>query len=227
MTRRGRALAWLGAAALIFLLVLGAVLYRGGSARTLPSPELARGGTVLLGAWEQDGDEGNGPEPLEWIVLDSYDGELLLLCRFCIDCLPYHDAPGDITWEDCSLRAWLNGSFLQTAFDESERALMLPADAEAADADHVTLLTAEQMRVFLGSEEARWDYARAPATPWAVLRGVDTDADGCCAWWLRDRGNESYSAQLVLESGEIYAPGAEADIDYAFGVRPVLRVRAL
>ena len=82
------------------------------------------GGIVTFGRYEQDGNEENGPEPIEWIVLDVKDGKSLLISRYALDIVPYHTKDINITWEKCSLRSWLNNDFLRTAFTEEERALI-------------------------------------------------------------------------------------------------------
>ena len=79
------------------------------------------GSIVTFGRYEQDGNPENGPEPIEWIVLDVKDGKSLLISRYALDAVPYHTKNISITWEKCSLRSWLNSDFLQAAFTEEER----------------------------------------------------------------------------------------------------------
>ena len=79
------------------------------------------GSIVTFGRYEQDGNPENGPEPIEWIVLDVKDGKSLLISRYALDAVPYHTKSISITWEKCSLRSWLNSDFLRTAFTEEER----------------------------------------------------------------------------------------------------------
>ena len=46
------------------------------------------GNIVAFGRYEQDNDLTNGPEPIEWIVLDVVDGEktkALLLSKYGLD----------------------------------------------------------------------------------------------------------------------------------------------
>lgn len=47
--------------------------------------------TVTFGRYEQDNNLGNGPEPIEWIVLDSNNGEVLLLSKYGLDVKKYND----------------------------------------------------------------------------------------------------------------------------------------
>ncbi|MBR1650601.1 MAG: hypothetical protein IJ691_05485 [Lachnospiraceae bacterium] len=69
--------------------------------------------------YEQDGDESNGPEPIEWAILDENKDGTLLINRYILDYVPYHDTSDNkVTWETCSLREWLNNDFYNTAFDD-------------------------------------------------------------------------------------------------------------
>jgi len=57
----------------------------------------------------------------EWIVLRRQNDRALLLAKDITDIgLPYHDKLEAATWENCSLRAWLNTVFLNR-FSEKER----------------------------------------------------------------------------------------------------------
>ena len=88
------------------------------------------GGIVTFGRYEQDGNEENGPEEIEWIVLDVKDGKSLLISRYALDTVPYHTDNINITWEKCFLRSWLNSDFLQTAFSDTEQRLILEAEVD-------------------------------------------------------------------------------------------------
>lgn len=49
------------------------------------------GDTVIFGQYEQDGNLDNGSEPIAWQVLDVQGGKALLMSRYALDCLPFHD----------------------------------------------------------------------------------------------------------------------------------------
>ena len=84
-------------------------------------PEEDNGFYISLGTYEQDGDESNGAEPIEWLVLSTEDRGILLISRYVLDCVPYNDTDEEVTWESCSLRKWLNDDFLNTAFTPEEK----------------------------------------------------------------------------------------------------------
>lgn len=85
------------------------------------SPDTKVGDMLLLGRYEQDGRLANGPESIEWIVLDKVDDRYLLLSRYCLDNMSYSDDASKITWAESSIREWLNGNFYYSAFSASER----------------------------------------------------------------------------------------------------------
>ena len=82
-----------------------------------PTPKPVRAGDIVtFGHYEQDGNISNGQEPIEWQVLEVRQGMALLLSRYGLDAQPYNTTRTSVTWEQCSLRTWLNGTFLDTAF---------------------------------------------------------------------------------------------------------------
>ena len=38
-----------------------------------------------------------------------------------LDCQPYNEEYDSVTWETCTLRAWLNGPFLNAAFTRTQQ----------------------------------------------------------------------------------------------------------
>ena len=68
-------------------------------------------------------------EPIEWRVLEVSNDRALLITKDAIDrkpydyddCKPYDYELRDITWEECSLRQWLNYEFINQAFSKEEQ----------------------------------------------------------------------------------------------------------
>ena len=85
--------------------------------------DLKAGDVITFGHYEQDNRLKNGPEGLEWIVLESnFEADsIILLSKYCIDALPLNNGDGEYFWADCSLRKWLNEDFYNAAFDEEEK----------------------------------------------------------------------------------------------------------
>lgn len=87
---------------------------------SLMLPAVNVGDIIVLGSYEQDNDNSNGAEDLEWIVLADENGKALLLSKYIIDCQVFDADDGSSTWEDSDMRAWLNGDFYESAFDEED-----------------------------------------------------------------------------------------------------------
>ncbi len=85
------------------------------------------GSYVTFGFYEQDNNTANGKEPIEWQVLDynAKNNSAMLLSRYGLDAKPYHIESISITWEECTLRSWLNGEFMNNAFSTTEKEAIL------------------------------------------------------------------------------------------------------
>jgi hypothetical protein len=76
-------------------------------------------GYYVFGLYEQDGDKSNGPEPIEWEILDENENGTLLISRYVLDSVLYDiRSTSEVTWEDCNLRSWMNDDFYNAAFDD-------------------------------------------------------------------------------------------------------------
>ena len=65
----------------------------------------------------------NGAEELKLTVLAKEEKRVLVITLSDIESLPYNDTWEYVTWETCSLRKWLNSTFLTKAFTKDEQSL--------------------------------------------------------------------------------------------------------
>lgn len=79
------------------------------------------GDHIVMGKYEQDGDLSNGEEPIEWRVLGQRDDGLIVIAEYGLDAMSYHSERVSVTWEDSNIRKWLNETFYETAFSDSEK----------------------------------------------------------------------------------------------------------
>ena len=79
--------------------------------------------TVTFGSYPQSDTNGNKKEPIKWIVLekDEINHKALLLSKYILDCQCYNENFGYVTWENCTLRRWLNNTFYNNAFSSIEQ----------------------------------------------------------------------------------------------------------
>ena len=82
------------------------------------------GDIIVFGSYEQDNNTKNGKEPIEWIVLSNDGKALFVVSKYCLDCQPYNSEEINITWEECTLRKWLNDDFYNAAFSASDKKLI-------------------------------------------------------------------------------------------------------
>ncbi len=86
------------------------------------------GNCIVWGKYEQDNIQDNGDESIEWIVLDVKDDKSMLISKYGLDSLPFDKLHKADTWENCSLREWLNTEFYNKAFNDRERKAILSSD---------------------------------------------------------------------------------------------------
>lgn len=66
---------------------------------------------IYFGAYKQSSDE-NGDynvDPIKWRVLSNASGQLFLLSDQNLDVFQYHTDKENVTWENSTMRSWLNG----------------------------------------------------------------------------------------------------------------------
>ncbi len=136
-------------------------------------------GHVILGHYEQDGDLTNGPEPIVWEIVNEEDGSLLLISRDILDSQPFNEEWTEVTWENCSLRQWLNNDFFNEAFDEAEQALIETTVCEPDSIFGGERGNATEDKVFCLSVEEIFEY-------YEMDNLYEYDMNGYCIWLLRN-----------------------------------------
>lgn len=180
--------------------------------------------TYTFGSYEQDGDSSNGKEPIEWLVLDRDGDRALLLSKYALDYqsfMPFYEPVTEpYTWESCSLRRWLNGTFLNAAFSADERQRLLTttvitspgslhrSDGPITTEDRVFLLSNTEVYAYFASEAA----TAAEYTAYALSENPwpgNAAAPGAADWWLRttdgyDHPDGVYADGRVGEGARAY-----------------------
>lgn len=188
----------------------------------------AVGDKITFGTYEQDNVTSNGAEDIEWLVLAKENNKILVISDKALDRQLYDNA--DVTWENCSLRKWLNDSFLNAAFSEEERALIQSTTVSAYKnprystdpgnytTDKVFLLSINEAEKYFNSDEAR----KCAPTAYAKARGALTSVgDAKTWWWLRSPGRSQKYAAIVSIGGWVYYRGYGVNYDNV-SVRPAL-----
>lgn len=202
------------------------------------------GGRIAFGSYEQDCNTGNGTEPITWIVLEIQGNKALLLSKYILDVQPYHKEKRDITWENCSLRNWLNNVFLNAAFTAEERTTILLTEVDNGYSqrysgwdgkggnntkDYLYLLSYMEAYKYFGLiKDANYDNVSAKCAPtaYALQHGVFISPEVTVpteegrmagAWWLRSPGNKQSAAAGVGCRGNL---GSDNVSTMDNGIRP-------
>ncbi|MBR4345204.1 MAG: hypothetical protein IKP88_21280 [Lachnospiraceae bacterium] len=182
-----------------------------------------KGDIIKFGAYEQDGDFTNGREPIEWIVLEKNKKQIFLVSKYALDTVPYNkDLVESLTWENCTLRKWLNEMFYVNAFNDAEKKMIKTTKVENYDnavygtpggndtKDKVFLLSQlDSINPDYGFSEEydplEHDVNRlCVPTAYAIMQGVYTDKniliflnhaieESSCDWWLRTPGGSNWN----------------------------------
>lgn len=146
---------------------------------------------VYFGNYIQKDTDGDGKvtdedekQPIKWRVLSvEEEGTALLLADKLLDMQPF-DKNRKSDWEDCTLRTWLNSTFLNAAFTEAEQEVIAETELETESAatvtDNIYLLSLEEVSNpeygFHPSSDCESNTRKAEGTDLAVVAN---------AWWLR------------------------------------------
>ncbi len=193
----------------------------------------AVGYSISFGTYRKNYDS-EEKEPIKWGVLAKEDDRILVISDKLIDVQPYNKDGTDATWETCSLRKWLNGSFLKSAFNSGEQKLILKTDVPADKSyqfdtdpgndtkDKVFLLSEAEYKQYLSSSA----YRSCNFTNYAGLKAKFSDSDfgrernSFHEWWLRGPGKSSeWAAVAYTEASGM----SDSYVEKVYtGVRPAM-----
>ena len=172
----------------------------------------AVGDKITFGTYEQDNDTSNGAEDIEWLVLAKENNKILVISDKALDYQRYNKTYEKITWEQCSLRKWLNDSFFNAAFSEEEQALIQNTTVSAdknpkystdpgnATTDKVFLLSINEAEKYFSGEQAR----KCTTTAYVIaIAQSEYDNKYVSWWWLRSPGDKQKNAARVDYAGSI------------------------
>ena len=209
------------------------------------------GTQVSFGSYEQDNSLANGPEPIEWNVLDVQDEKALLISKRCLDSVCYDSnaslndltwwgSHSQITWERSTLRQWLNEEFLGSAFTEQEQALIVRTSVDNSSAqgdpeyqqissnstyDTIYLLSYAELLKYFPVDKER---ACEPGSG-VLASGLAIDeTENTCRWWLRtpvgiDRHVIDYAHDRALYVDSDGSSGSMS-VQTILAIRPVIWV---
>ena len=177
-------------------------------------------------------------EPVKWRVLAN-GGNLFVVSDKNLDCVEYNSSAETVTWEECTLRKWLNSKFLDKAFSTQEQGAVLESlvvnedGAKGSEAgpdtyDKVYLLSIyEVIDPKLGFPTDWKDKGGtrvALNTEYTKSKRAMTNTDMSGAWWLRTPGDAKNAAN-VFNAGNVFVRGGNVN-NFIFAVRPAMNIDA-
>ncbi|MCR4990361.1 MAG: DUF6273 domain-containing protein [Lachnospiraceae bacterium] len=146
-----------------------------------------------------------------WYVTNKTDGICTLLCQGPVAYMPYNDSSTDITWENCSLRRWLNEDFYNSKFSDGEKAAIITSYNTFIKDD-------SKYGMDCGNDTDDKVYLFSYSEAMAVS---DDTRDCGVDWWLRSPGKTQNNAVFIgLRSPNLMG----TEVSYDFAVRPAIRV---
>lgn len=130
-----------------------------------------RGDIISFGHYPQTA-KGNDQTPIDWKVLEIQDGKAMLISKYGLDCQPYHKSKKPITWEKCSMRAWLNKDFLKKAFSKEEQEAILTTEVDngkenGITKDQIFLLSKGEAETYFHAKSGDYNNGAARVEPTA------------------------------------------------------------
>ncbi len=192
------------------------------------------GSIVRFGSYEQDNNEENGPEALEWLILDAKDNTRMLISRNAIECQPFNVGgnAASVVWETSTLRSWLNSDFLETAFVPEDRDAILVTTVDnnhrqAVREYFITDSPDTEDRLYLLSYAEAWNYFKTDwersclTTRYASSLGLYVNKDTQTSpWWLRSPGERKGDASFIYMDGTLGNGHVNESVN--IGTRPVM-----
>ena len=175
-------------------------------------------------------------EPVKWRVLANNDN-LFVVSDKNLDCVEYNTSAETVTWENCSLRKWLNSKFLDKAFTAQEQGAVLESlvvnedgakgsEAGADTYDKLYLLSIYEVidpdLGFPTDWKAKGGTRVALNTEYTKSKRALTNPDMSGAWWLRTPGDAKNAAN-VFNAGNVFVRGGNVN-NFIFAVRPAMNI---
>ena len=166
-----------------------------------PTQSPFTGKVITFGKYEQDDDETNGPEDINWLVLEEKNGMYLVISEEILEFRTYDDGTHQ-TWADSTLRKWLTEDFVAKAFSEEERAKIVPMKLTTSTPSYFDIenVTDSVETVFLLSygEMMQYQVTETTSTFYAVTSPfrndlpyswvMDAPDPTMMHWWVRTNG---------------------------------------
>ena len=180
------------------------------------------GDKVIVGNYEG--------EDIVWTVAANENGKFLLVADKVLDGFTYHsEIKPDVDWNSSILKLWINGAFMNKAFDAETKAKISTSTivtkgvngaADITTYNQMFVLSSEELLKYFPERESRM----VKPTETAIANGVYADPIyGTCDYWVREAGTTAGNGAYVYYYGDVNEAGALARSTF-IGVRPAMWV---
>lgn len=206
------------------------------------------GDLITIGRYEQDNDLDNGPEAIQWRVLDKKDGKLLVISDKALDCVgscyEWRQVEKPV-WATSCARGWLNNYFMQTAFTPAEQARISLSDIHTDPSpgfdndpgpdtqDYVFLLSAQETEQYFPTAESRRvllsDYVHPHLKMRVNRQGWGTDTTRIHGDWVLRSPNKDGFFAYILDYQTLYWTAGDIwydSVGFEVDVRPAMWIEA-
>lgn len=170
------------------------------------------GDSFTFGKYPQNSD--GIEKPIEWIVIKVYKDEIMIISKLGLDCKKYHKCYKNITWNNCTLRQYLNNEFYDMAFDSYEKELVVKHNQ-----DLVTILDEAEYAEFPSK------YVTCKPTKYSIQKGVEVMGNSV-SWIMRTgRSTSLYLPVVYFDGSPKFGIGPVNSDGYA--VRPIIYLKII
>ena len=163
-------------------------------------------------------------EPIKWLIVEESDGKATLVADLILDSQQYDyeankETYGNNNYAESTIRAWLNESFYNTAFNELQQAIIQTVEVDNSvgstgydpnqyacenTADKIFLMSYVDATTWFTSNSAREKQGSDYAKSQGLYVSTSSSYSGNSRYWLRSPYNYySYSARAVYYDGNL------------------------
>lgn len=179
---------------------------------------------------------------IKWRVLSVGENEAFVIADQILDMRvfnePVDEDEDDTSWEECTLRTWLNDTFYIAAFTEAEQGAILETTVENTEnfeqettsgnntTDKIYLLSMDEaVNISYGFNGSMWDDGlfRENTAYSMSLWKHDWENSGSSPWFLRTSGSYENDVAYIYYDNIASGSGGRAS-GYVYGICPVLNI---
>lgn len=200
--------------------------------------EFEAGDIIQLGKYPQNRFNNDEHQMLEWVILDIVGTKAIAITEECIDVKKYDESDEMLSWNETSLRNWLNEEFYKNTFSDKEKESIVLRDVKTRKTydpndeikpkpefgceydhsnDYVTVLSEEEVIQYMPEPEDRM--AKLSGYAFNIKASCNYERYGI--WLTRMQKSDIGILNVVMPWGECEQVSFD---EYKCSVRPVIMI---